>query len=303
MSEHKLAVIIPAYKEKYLAQTLKSFAGQTSKEFRVIVGDDHSPYDLQTIVEEYRESLSIEYHRFENNLGGQSLTDHWQRCIELAGSTEWIWLFSDDDIVDQHCVASFFSAVEKTNGTYDLYRFNSKVVDDKSASLDQESDHPEIETAAEFLNRRLGGETLSFAVEYIVRLKVFNQKGGFVKFPLAWASDDATWITMSEDTAIYTIPGAYVSWRYSGDNISSVYASHRYQKREASRNYLKWIENWTDKKNITINREKLVVWYLKQLNVIGFAGHKQFYKSEIFWLAIRFGISPFRLISLHNRYK
>ena len=40
---HKIAIIIPAYKSRFLRQTLDSMAAQTCRDFAVYVGDDASP--------------------------------------------------------------------------------------------------------------------------------------------------------------------------------------------------------------------------------------------------------------------
>lgn len=51
----RLAIIIPAYKENFLFETLQSLANQTNKDFNVYVGDDCSPYDLQSIVSRFED--------------------------------------------------------------------------------------------------------------------------------------------------------------------------------------------------------------------------------------------------------
>ena len=57
----RLAIIIPAYKENFLFETLQSLANQTNKDFNVYVGDDCSPYDLQSIVSRFEDRLDIHY--------------------------------------------------------------------------------------------------------------------------------------------------------------------------------------------------------------------------------------------------
>ncbi|MCS2501115.1 glycosyltransferase [Bacteroides ovatus] len=65
----KLAIIIPAYKPRFLQETLDSIAKQNSHEFTVYIGDDASPYPLKTIVDHYKNKFDIIYHRFEQNMG------------------------------------------------------------------------------------------------------------------------------------------------------------------------------------------------------------------------------------------
>ena len=63
----KLAIIIPAYKPRFLQETLDSIAKQNNHEFTVYIGDDASPYPLETIVDRYKNKFDIIYHRFEQN--------------------------------------------------------------------------------------------------------------------------------------------------------------------------------------------------------------------------------------------
>ena len=65
----KLAIIIPAYKPRFLQETLDSIAKQKQSQFTVYIGDDASPYPLETIVDRYKNKFDIIYHRFEQNMG------------------------------------------------------------------------------------------------------------------------------------------------------------------------------------------------------------------------------------------
>lgn len=46
---NKLAIVMPAYKARFLRQALESIAQQTDKRFTVYVGDDASPDDIKEI--------------------------------------------------------------------------------------------------------------------------------------------------------------------------------------------------------------------------------------------------------------
>ena len=101
-----LAIIIPAYKPDYLAETLESLTKQTNKDFKVYIGDDASPFSLEDIVGQFSDKLNIVYKKFDNNVGGYSLTKQWERCIEMSNE-KWIWLFSDDDNIAPTAVESY----------------------------------------------------------------------------------------------------------------------------------------------------------------------------------------------------
>ena len=93
-----LAIVIPAYKILYLSETLDSLANQTNKNFNVYVGDDCSPDDIASVCKKYEKLISLEYYRFNTNLGKTKLVKQWERCVSRMGEEKWLWLFSDDDI-------------------------------------------------------------------------------------------------------------------------------------------------------------------------------------------------------------
>ena len=217
----KLAIVIPAYKYQFLSQSLESLVNQSCRKFNLYIGDDASPYDLNSIIEPFRKQIQIYYKRFEKNLGLVSLTRQWSRCIDLSEKEDFIWLFSDDDIMPFDAVERFYDELEKGE-YYDLYRFNLQFIDENNKVIRIPGNHPGIESSQEFLKRRLTFSTLSAACEYIFSRKIYVENCGFVEFPLAWCSDDATWAVFGRQNGILTIAGNPVSMRMSsGLNISS----------------------------------------------------------------------------------
>lgn len=67
-----MAIVIPAYKGRFLKETLDSIAVQAHKdEFVLYIGDDASPERLDKIVESYQNKVNLVYHRSSENMGGQ----------------------------------------------------------------------------------------------------------------------------------------------------------------------------------------------------------------------------------------
>jgi glycosyltransferase involved in cell wall biosynthesis len=238
-----LAIVIPAFKSQFLEKTLLSISKQTDKDFTVYIGDDNSPENLQRVVSPFVNDLKILYKKFDTNLGSINLTLSWERCIELAQNEEWIWLFSDDDIMDPDCVSRFKDALVATNSKYDLYRFNTKVIDNNGNIIQHNTIHPHIESSYQFAIERLKLRRNSYVVEYIFLKKRYLESGKFVSFPLAWSSDEATWIRIAANKDIFTIAGPHVYWRYSFLNISSL-SNLGDEKIEATVQYLNWLKHW-----------------------------------------------------------
>lgn len=128
MQMETVAIIIPAYKASFLRQTLESVAAQTCRDFRVYVGDDKSPEDLQTIVQAYADRIPLVYRRFDENLGGTDLVAHWERCIRLS-EEPLVWLFSDDDLMPSDAVERILAAWNTRGSELFFARFPLSVVD------------------------------------------------------------------------------------------------------------------------------------------------------------------------------
>jgi hypothetical protein len=216
----RLAIIIPAFKSRFLRDALRSVAWQTDRRFQLYVFDDCSPEPIADVVREFTDTIGIQYHRFETNLGGTSLTRHWDRCVRLTREP-WVWVFSDDDVMDEGCVAAFLDELQKTKEDHDVYRFNTVWIDGANTIITESPRHPQNESGADFLMARLQGERNSTLQEQVFSRSAWDAMGGFPDFPLAWASDDAALAAQGVRRPIRTIAGPRVRWRLSDVNITN----------------------------------------------------------------------------------
>lgn len=238
-----LSIVIPAYKARFLDAALASISEQTDRDFCVHVGDDASPDDLAAVCRRWQDRVPLVYHRFEHNLGGQDLVAQWHRCIDL-GHQPWVWLFSDDDIMEPGCVAAWRQALAR-HPQADVFHFDVVRIGAEGQVLRDETGFPERLSARQFLLRRLRFELASYAPDYVFRRSAFQAVGGFQSFPLAWCSDDATWIKLAaRGGGIQAVRGARVHWRLSDANISQ-YANVQLARRklDAWVRFVEWLES------------------------------------------------------------
>jgi glycosyltransferase involved in cell wall biosynthesis len=264
MSNKELAIVIPAYKGRYLKETLDSLVRQSNQNFHVYLGDDHSPEDLYGIIEPFLDKLKITYHKFPENMGKCHLISHWNRSIAMTNKEPWLWLFSDDDLMDEDCVESFYYT-KSLHPNSQLYRFSPTVID-AEGKTEKESQLPARQTASKLLKDRLLYRKSLFIVDGIFSRNAYNEYG-IIDFPAAWCSDDATWICYGQKQGIVgitrddkTSPRVY--WRYSGVNISSLNQSSAVnkQKLEAVSAYKAWLQAMKDKGTIQFNALYLFIW-------------------------------------------
>jgi glycosyltransferase involved in cell wall biosynthesis len=216
----KLAVVIPAFKREFFAKALDSLARQTCKDFTVYVGDDDSPHALEEVVKPFRDRLDIHYTRFTENLGGKDLVAQWTRCVELTRGEDWIWLFSDDDLASSNCVELFYSEMPRRRG--DVYRFNTRVIDEHDEQTSGTLSSPDFETSERMAYHLLYWRRGNSMPDHIFSRDVYQRKGGFVRTAYAQGADWATSILFSQDTGMHVLQDGMISWRRSASNVSAV---------------------------------------------------------------------------------
>ena len=281
----QLALIIPAYRGRFLAECLASIAAQTNRHFQLYVFDDHSPEDLATVVRGFQEGLSIHYHRFPENMGQEDLAGHWNRCIRLTRGEEYVWIISDDDTISPDCVASFYEYLERNAPEPGfLFRFHMNVVDEKGAKVYEPPSWPPHITAAAFLQGRIDFSLMSSVNEYIFSRKAFEFHP-FPSFPLAWCSDDAAWMQYALPKGILSLPTGKVCWRSSETNISSNHSSAiGRQKMQACTLFLKWLEHKAEENpSLRLTLGQKANWL---------AGHSRMLSGNALWPAPCYALLP-----------
>ena len=186
--QNNLAIIIPAYKATFLAAALDSIAAQTCQDFTLYIGDDCSPNNLEVIVDKYRDKINLVYKRFDTNLGGKDLVAQWERCIDMTQGEDWLWLFSDDDVMEKNCVEEFYKTI-KEKPKAGLIHFNVNRLDNATGKISPLPKFPDFCSSKFYLDEKLKGHLISFVVEFVVRRDVFFDNGRFQNFDLAWGSD------------------------------------------------------------------------------------------------------------------
>ena len=130
VGQNRLTIVIPGFRSEYLRDTLESLRLQTCQDFDVLVADDASPDDLDSVVKSIAPGLNLRYVRFAINLGSRNVTAHWDRAVRLTDSP-WALLLGDDDCLDPEVVERFIAALAETQERFDLYRFNTRRIDSR----------------------------------------------------------------------------------------------------------------------------------------------------------------------------
>jgi glycosyltransferase involved in cell wall biosynthesis len=214
-----LAIVIPYYKITFFEETLQSLANQTDQRFTVYIGDDASTENPITLLEKFNGTFNFVYLRFDNNLGGTSLTQQWDRCIALTGSEEWIMILGDDDVLGANVVEEFYKNHPKFKSNSNVIRFSSQMIFEMTNNKSETFTNPVLEKGNKSYFRKFKGFSRSSLSEYFFSKEIYL-KHGFKNYPLGWHSDDKAWLDFTENKLIYSINNAVVFIRISDSSIS-----------------------------------------------------------------------------------
>lgn len=252
----KYILLLPAYKPNYLMAALKSIFAQTYNDFKVIVSDDCSPYNLHGIVAPFIEKYGdgkITYRRNEKNIGGENLVDHWNLLVDQCDS-EYLIMASDDDMYTPR----FLEIVDDLSKKYpqvDVIRTRIQLINEKDEVSTKEDIFEEYQTGLEATFSIFCGRYLGCIGNYVFRTKALKSRGGFVNLPYAWFSDLLTVVSVLENGQANSHDILF-SFRLSGINISDTSKNKAVDrgKLEATIGYDKYMSNvvskWTAPQNL-----------------------------------------------------
>jgi glycosyltransferase involved in cell wall biosynthesis len=178
MSPIRLSICIATFNRgRFIGETLGSILSQASEEVEVVVADGASTDNTEEVVRGFAARYThLRYTRLEKKGG---VDQDYCKCVELARG-EYVWLFTDDDLVKPDAVAA---VLEACRGGFSLMVVNAEV---RSMDLSQrivdrrilaESDQvfsSEAFQRDDFL--AAVGVYLSFIGCVVIRRDVWNQR-------------------------------------------------------------------------------------------------------------------------------
>jgi hypothetical protein len=232
MMVNKIAVIIPYYKIDFFEETLISLKNQTDKRFNLYIGNDNSPDDPQNLIKRY-DSFITRYKKFETNVGKNSLSKQWERCIdEFIEKEKWVHVLADDDTISENFIEEFYNNVKDAEiNNISLIKYKCKIINEHNEIQKKFPDYPRIQKAAVFfgnLYNNIGFSTLS---ENIFRIDKYR-KYRYQDIELAYGSDAIAVLEFSEFGDILFINNAFMSFRDSEVNLSGYRNSTDYRGKK-----------------------------------------------------------------------
>lgn len=211
------SITIPVYKAEYLKECIDSVLNQTYNNFELILLNDDSPYGIEEIINGYVDSR-IKYFKNEVNCGALNVIDNWNKCLELA-TGDFIICMGDDDKLMPNCLEEYVKLIRKYP-LLDIFHAWTEIIDESSEFVRLQEARPEYETIYSMMWHRWEGR-YQYIGDFLFRRTVLKSKGGYIKLPLAWASDDLTSYLVAGEKGIANSQTPMFQYRINAQNISS----------------------------------------------------------------------------------
>lgn len=214
----KFSVMIPAYKQRYLKEAIESCLAQTYKDYEVVIVDDASPEDLKLVVDQFNDN-EIRYYRNEKNCGALNVVDNWNICLSYAKG-DYVICMGDDDRLLPCCLEEYSKLIEKYPGL-NVYHGLTEIIDENSNVYDIQEARPEREGVFSMISGRLRNHRLQYIGDWLFCRESLLEAGGFVKYPMAWGSDDISAFLMAQKHGVANTQVPVFQYRVSCLTISN----------------------------------------------------------------------------------
>lgn len=232
------SILIPAYKSLYLAECIESIINQTYKNFELIIVDDNSPEDLNSIVNHYDDER-IRYYKNDVNFGALNVVDNWNKCLSFAVG-DYVICMGDDDRLLPNCLSEYLRLIDKYAGL-NVYHALTQLIDEDGSVFGIQEPRPEYEDVFSLMYCRWNGRK-QYIGDFLFERKELVRKGGFYKLPLACGSDDVTVYMAAKDTGIANSQIPLFQYRENKNTISRT--GNRRQTIKALFLMQKWCERF-----------------------------------------------------------
>lgn len=219
MSNIDFSILIPAYKAKFLKECIDSILKQTYTSLEVIIVNDDSPEDIDTIVDSYKDNR-IKYYKNKKNCGAINVVDNWNKCLGYA-TGDYVICMGDDDKMLPNCLEEYNKLIDKYPGIGLLHGW-TELIDEKSVPFAMTTLRGDYESAMSLCwHRWMGAYRLQFIGDFCFERDWILKKGGFFKLPLAWSSDDISALIAASKNGVANTQKVVFQYRESRYTISN----------------------------------------------------------------------------------
>ena len=213
-----VTIAIPAYKRKYLKEAIQSVLEQSYKNLEVVIVNDCSPQDLDSVLKSFGDDR-IHYYFNRKNLGKDDPAHNWNKCLSYAHG-DLFSILCDDDMYEPTFVERMVELAQKYQNV-SVFRSRADFIDKNGVVVNRYPSAPEWESMEDYMWHVFNNYRYQTISEFMCRRERILSCGGYVSLPLAWYADYLSIYRFSSKDGIASCSDCLVHFRQSGDNISS----------------------------------------------------------------------------------
>lgn len=214
----RFSILIPAYKLHYLKTCIDSVIAQSFGDFEVIILNDNSPEDIESIIKSYSDNR-IKYFKNSSNVGAEEVVDNWNKCLSESKG-DYVLCMGDDDCLASNCLEVYNQLINKYPQSH-VYHAWTCIIDEDGKAIKMQEKRPEVESKYSALYGRWFNRRMQYIGDWLFQRESLKANGGFYKLPYAWGSDDITAIMCAMDQPIINSQIPLFFYRENQQTISN----------------------------------------------------------------------------------
>jgi glycosyltransferase involved in cell wall biosynthesis len=283
MQQLFFSVLVPVFKSRFLKECIDSVLSQTYSNFELIIVNDASPEDIDSIISIYSDDR-LRYYKNKENIGAVHVVDNWNLCLSYAVG-DYVICMGDDDKLLPNCLEEYSHLISICPGM-GIYHGWTEIINENSNVIKMQEPRPLKESVYSLIwNRWLGRS--QYIGDFLFLTSLLKENGGFYYLPLAWGSDNVSSYKAAAKNGIANTQIPVFQYRVNEMSISE---NHKYaEKMDAILGEKKWMSDFL--KITPTNDIDLIYWkcikdkekkYYKILIVLNVLKDVEFHEVNIF---------------------
>lgn len=218
MEKIKFSVLIPTFKDKYLKDCINSILCQTYLNFEIIIVNDASPYDIDSIIDKYDDNR-IHYFKNDIGFGAEDVVNNWNRCLSYA-TGNYVICMGDDDMLLPNCLEIYNYHI-LSNPNIDIFHIRTEVINENGDLVNLQEARPTQESIYSLIWHKVNYKRIQYIGDFCFKNDALIKLGGFYYLPYACFSDDISIYMASLGKGIYNINDIGFRYRISSQTITN----------------------------------------------------------------------------------
>lgn len=287
MMDNIITIYIPVTRVDFLEKTFSCIIRQTSSNYNVLVLDNtgDATHDVLNTFNHFFCKKNAMFIKTDHKLGDGDPTKSWNYGLKYI-NTDYFTLLGDDDMLAENYVEEMLKLIH-LHPSAPVYRSRVHMID-KDDKITRYGQKLPLEISwDEYIYERTTYKLVQSTSEFCIHTQILKQLDGYVSYPFAIKSDDATYVALMLHGNMISTNATCAYWRRHGKNLSmAVPCSVRIS---ALKKYQQFVNALIDKYEHSLDKDLLLgAVKVDTLRIRLFTMKNQMYRWGLFRPFIKF---------------